>query len=364
MTPHMNAEDLTLPELSDERIREIENALFTQIARERTARRDTARTRGARRRRIWMGTAGAAAVIAVAAVIAPQALSGIGGASSGSSVAVEPQAPEYGAGDASADSDTSGGGVAAQQDGEAAEAGDREIVATASATVRVQDSAAAAQRIAEAATQAGGYVESMSVGGARLPSAQDPVVGREAEGADGVSAPAYQDAWITVRIPAERLTDSISALSKVGDVTASEVQQRDVTTEAVDLRARVEALTASVDRLTELVSKASSTADLISAEDALAERQAERDSLRQQLTVLETQVRLSSLTVTLTTPEPAVEADPAGFGDGFAAGWNGLVAMLNGIVVTLGFLLPWLVVLAVVVLIVWVARRARRRRAP
>ncbi len=58
-----------------------------------------------------------------------------------------------------------------------------------------------------------------------------------------------------------------------------------------------------------------------------------------------------------------VTADPAGFGDGLAAGWNGLVATLNGIVIAIGFLLPWLAVAAVAALIVWgVVRLVRGRR--
>jgi hypothetical protein len=59
-----------------------------------------------------------------------------------------------------------------------------------------------------------------------------------------------------------------------------------------------------------------------------------------------------------------VKADPAGFGDGLAAGWNALVATLNGIVIALGFLIPWIVVLAIAGAIVWaLVRLIRRRRA-
>ena len=100
-------------------------------------------------------------------------------------------------------------------------------------------------------------------------------------------------------------------------------------------------------------------------ETALADRQALLESYRQQLEDLEGRVATSSLTVTLVEPSEPVEADPAGFGDGLAAGWNGLVATLNGIVIGLGFLLPWLLVVAVVVAAVWlivIGRRARARR--
>jgi hypothetical protein len=66
--------------------------------------------------------------------------------------------------------------------------------------------------------------------------------------------------------------------------------------------------------------------------------------------------------VSLFEPSPAVEADPAGFGDGIAAGWNGLLATMNGFVLAFGFLLPWLAVIAVIAAIVWLIRRGVRRR--
>ncbi len=72
---------------------------------------------------------------------------------------------------------------------------------------------------------------------------------------------------------------------------------------------------------------------------------------------------MSTLSVTLTPVVEPVTADPAGFGDGLVAGWNGLVATLNGIVIAIGFLLPWLAVAAIAGLIVWaIVRWVRRRR--
>jgi Flp pilus assembly protein TadB len=178
--------------------------------------------------------------------------------------------------------------------------------------------------------------------------------------------PAPATAWITVRVPADALSEVVKGLSTLGTVTASQTDRRDVTTETLDLRARVSALETSVARLTDLMKQSTSTADLIAAESALSERQSELDSLRQQLTWTESQVAMSTLTVSLVEPSPAVTADPAGFGDGVAAGWNGLVATLNALVVAIGFLLPWLgvaaVIAALVVLIVRVRRGRHRRR--
>ncbi|MFX5574754.1 DUF4349 domain-containing protein, partial [Acinetobacter baumannii] len=82
----------------------------------------------------------------------------------------------------------------------------------------------------------------------------------------------------TVRVPATSLQSVMDGLSAVGDVTATSVNRSDVTEQTVDLRARVAAGEASVARLTQLMSQASSVSDLIAAESALADRQAQLDS--------------------------------------------------------------------------------------
>ena len=357
MKRDMNAADLTLPELTDARRDEIEATLFTRIAEERSLSAITAaheaeraRSRAVRRGRVWMGAAAAAAVVAVAAVIAPSL--GIG-AGSGSAITAEQATMMEGAGANAFDSKAMSGGSADAATGSTS----REVVASASASITADDTRAAIDEITASVTAAGGYVESVSLGGS-------PVVYDTTGGVSPIlpTDPIPQSAWITVRVPADALTDTIAGLAAAGEVTATQIDRRDVTTEAVDLRARVSSLEASVARLTELMGQATSTADLIAAESALSERQGELESLRQQLTWLDSQVAMSSLTVTITEPTPATTANPAGFGDGVGAGWNGLVATLNGLVVAVGFLLPWLGVLVVLALIVWGVRRVVRRR--
>lgn len=152
-------------------------------------------------------------------------------------------------------------------------------------------------------------------------------------------------------------------LGKTGDVLSSSTSKQDVTSAAIDLRARVDATRTSVERLTALMAQSGSVSELIEAEVALTDRQAQLESYEQQLAALEDQVAMSSLQVQLTRVAP-VAADPAGFGDGLSAGWNGLVASLNAVVIAIGFILPWLVVAGVIVLLVWGIRRiVRGRRA-
>ncbi|MFB7891383.1 DUF4349 domain-containing protein [Microbacterium sp. NPDC056044] len=364
-----------LPELSAERIDEIEDALFADIARERS--RQSARS--VRRGRLWIAGGAAAAVIAVAAVIAPSVgslVSTSGGTGEESAVAPVAPADSYSTNSSGADTresgpltvvpgagDTSGAEDAAGAAGAAA--ADRDIITTASATVTADDVGAATRAVANSAVAHDGYVESMSVGSN---GAVYPV--RPADGGivyDTMPSPYPTDgAWITVRVPADQLQSVVDELDDVGEVTATTLSRQDVTEQTVDLQARIDAAQASVDRLTELMGQAQSVADLIAAESALSERQATLESYQQQLEMLDDQVAMSTLSVTVVPEVEPVTADPAGFGDGLAAGWNGLVATLNGIVVALGFLLPWLAVAAVIAFLVWGAvrlvRNRRRRR--
>ncbi|MCG7416153.1 DUF4349 domain-containing protein [Microbacterium sp. ACRRU] len=345
----------TLPPLRDDRVDAIESAVFARIADERVTRRR-------RRRGVWTGIGAAAAVLVVAAVIGPALSTPTG--TSGSSIsgvseaggAVDPglgvDAPDEGLRDVSGQAlpEMSAGGAA---DSSTATPAGRDIIATGSSTIEVDDVRAAIDRVSDAAAAAGGYVESSQVGGG---GGVVPLDGAAPE------STTVSSGWITVRVPADALASVMDGLSEVGEVTATSVTRSDVTEQTVDLRARVAAGEASVARLTELMTQAGSVADLIAAESALAERQAQLDSDRQVLQSLESQVAMSSLSVQLNVRSETVVADPAGFGDGLVAGWNGLIATLNGVVIGLGFLLPWIAVAGVLLLIVWGVRRIVRAR--
>ena len=364
-TQHPTGAPVALPALSDERIDELEDALFADIARERSS----SQARRARRGRIWLAGGAAAAIVAVAAIIAPSVVPLVGGAGGGSAdYAVAPDAPvqtDRDAGGASEESAEDGSdlssepGAAVMGDDATAE---REIITTASAAVSVEDVTVAARAIGNSAVAHDGYVESMSIGtnGASYPV--DPETG---VAYDTMPHPYTPDgAWISIRVPSGELPAVIEELSDIGEVTSSSINRQDVTEQTVDLRARADAAQASVVRLIDLMAEATNVADLIAAEAALSERQALLESYQQQLEMLEDQVAMSSLTVTLSPVVETVEADPAGFADGLVAGWNGLVATLNGIVIALGFLIPWLAVVALAGLIVWgIVRAVRGRRA-
>jgi hypothetical protein len=141
------------------------------------------------------------------------------------------------------------------------------------------------------------------------------------------------------------------------------VSRSDVTSQTVDLDARISALQTSVGRLQALMDGAATTEALLSAEKALSERQEKLESLQSQRALLADQVELSTLSVHLEPFGVAPPGGPDGFLDGLATGWRALVSALSAAVIVLGVLLPWLAVAGLVAAAVLVPIRLARRRA-
>ena len=173
-------------------------------------------------------------------------------------------------------------------------------------------------------------------------------------------------ASLTLRVPADRLESVIEQVSALGTVTSRRSQTTDVTEQVVDLDARVASQQASVDRIRALLARAESIGDIASIESQLAQREGELNSLKNRLAALNGKVALSTLNVDIDGPGalPPPAADTPGFLAGIAAGWQTLVriAIVAGAVI--GFLVPYLPVIAVVAGIVWVVRRTVRRGNP
>jgi hypothetical protein len=341
-----------LPELTDAAVARIETAVFDDIAAERP-RQVPAAARDRSRRRRWLTGAGIAAAFVVGVLVTPPILTAVDGSSTSSAEGGDMLVTEEsrsGSADQGAPSSATDTAESAPMAGDVAVT-DREIIATASATVEVEDIADAADTIGALAESRGGYVESTEIG--------------RSAAADDTSAPVPADSgygWISIRVPSADLPAVIDELGESGEVLSSSISQQDVTSTAIDLRARVDATRASVQRLAELMSQTGTVAELIEAEVALTERQGQLESYEQQLASLEDQVAMSGLTVQLTRTAAATTADPAGFSDGLLAGWNGLVTSMNALVIAVGFILPWVALGGVVLLVIWLIRRARRTR--
>ena len=174
---------------------------------------------------------------------------------------------------------------------------------------------------------------------------------------------------ITAQIPAADLDAFIADVSALGTVTSINVNAQDVTTQVVDLDARIKALQTSIDRLTQLLAEASRIEDLLAIETQLSQRQAELDALTAQRTWLGDQVAMSTITVSLSPVTQIADVDAPGFLSGLQSGWSAFLSLIMVAVTAVGFFLPFLLVLALIaipvtIVIVRQARRHHPRTAP
>lgn len=226
----------------------------------------------------------------------------------------------------------------------------RDVVKTATMTVRVGNPSEAADQAAVIAESANGRVDRRT---------EDAGTGR-----------GRASTTIVLRVPVERLDGVVRELKELGTVQTAETTADDVTAQRVDLDARIKALQTSVDRLLAIMRDAEDPDSLIRAEGALSERQAELDSLRAQREQLGDQVAYSTVDVSFLADQiggPAPDQYNGFFGQ-VERGWDGLVGVVGDLVLLIGLLLPWLGVLVVAggVLygIIRVSRRRRREVAP
>lgn len=219
----------------------------------------------------------------------------------------------------------------------------RDIVKTASMSITTGNPAAVADKAVALAADAGGRVDSRS------------------EDAGSSSGRAHIS--LALRVPATKLEGTLDEFKKLGTVQTVEVRSDDVTSQRVDLDARIKALQTSVDRLLGIMRDAKDPEALIQAENALSQRQADLDSLRAQRTQLGDQIDYSTVNLDITAEQiggPAPQYQ--GFWGQVERGWHGLVSMASGAVMLFGLLLPWLAAVVIAaVIIVAVVRLARSR---
>jgi hypothetical protein len=172
---------------------------------------------------------------------------------------------------------------------------------------------------------------------------------------------------ITLRVPAENFSTLRNDTKGTGVVLREDVSTRDVTDQLVDLNARIENLARQRDRLRTLYDRANETEELLAIQAQLSDVQGEIERLEAQRESLRRQVSYSTLTVELREPEPgSLQIDPPAYHerplvDAFLSSVDGVIVLVQSAVVTVAYVLPYLVVLAVVAIPVWVWRRRQRR---
>jgi hypothetical protein len=246
------------------------------------------------------------------------------------------------------------------------DAADRQVITTANLTldvaVKSSNTTAAAdeQREEEAVGKAADNIRRLATGTGYVSAAQGKGTTQS----------------ITLRVPAAGYDNVITALAGIAPIVSRQESTEDVTSKMVDIGSRMQTMTASVNRVRALLSKADKIGDVISIESELSAREADLESLQRQQAALAGQTALSTITVVVqgsvtgVKPKVAPVAPPppaarSGFTGGLANGWDAVRHLGHAGLTVVGTLLPFVPVVAVLLLVgLYIRRRLRRDAAP
>lgn len=222
----------------------------------------------------------------------------------------------------------------------------RSLIYRAEITVKVENVEQSADALLGLATTAGGFVA----------SEKRQINSKRAH------------ATVTVRVPAKQFQATLEKIADLGTEQSRGSNVEDVTEAIVDLDTRIAAGKASVESVRKMFERAEKLQDVVLLEKELSQRQSELAALEAKKRRLDDLVALSTITVTLVGPNTEIEVeeepDPSFLG-GLKAGWKAFVAAVEVASAVLGFLLPFLLAIAIPVIgLIYFLRYRRNRPAP
>ena len=230
--------------------------------------------------------------------------------------------------------------------GQIAAVDDAKIIRTGTMSIEVSDVGAALRTARDAIVGLGGYVgASTTSNDGDRPSAQ-----------------------ITYRIPAAKWESALDLLSGLNGLTTKVVTEHteavEVTSQVIDLQARIANLRASETAFQGIAAKATKISDVLEVQGQLTQTRGEIETLTAQLKDLNDRAGYASLTVQYNVPVLAVEVaqkgwDPATVIDEASAS---MVSVLQGLATAgIWFVIVWLPILLIVGLVVVIAVAIGRR---
>ena len=218
------------------------------------------------------------------------------------------------------------------------------IIYTANLTLESKDYDTARAALDAALNDAGGYLESSS------------------EYSDVGSSRSVN---LTFRVPEENYQSFLDAVAQAGNVTYKSQQAEDVTTQYMDIEARLDSLKEQRARLQELKASADNLSDLLQIESSLSDVQYQLESYQSQLDWYSRQVECCTVYLSLEevqTYTPVEEGFGSRIQNALREGWSGFVETVQSAAVFLVGHWPFLVVGAVCGVIFYKARHPKHKK--
>ena len=323
-------------------------------------------------RRAWQNIAAVAAICVVAggsALLLSTGQIGIGGAKSSAAVSNEmsrsaggaatyamasaPQVASYALDstnsyDSSSAVLTSGQLESSTVDSAAAQstqsAQSAKIIYTANLTLESKDYDAARTALDDALSDADGYMESSN---------------------ESTYTGTSRSLSLTLRVPQENYESFLAAAAQAGNLVNKSEQAEDVTSQYMDIEARLANLTAQRTRLQELQASADNLSDLLEIESSLSDVQYQLESYQSQLDWYSNQVECCTVYISLDevqTYTPVDESFAARLQSALQDGWANFTSGVQNLAVLLVGCWPAIVIGAIGGVVIYRVRHPRKKR--
>jgi hypothetical protein len=172
-------------------------------------------------------------------------------------------------------------------------------------------------------------------------------------------------ATITYQIPSESFDDALARIRRLGTMQSINLTGQDVSSQYVDLQARLKVQEQQRDFYLSLLGQAKTTADLITIRNQLAPVLDQIERLKGQIGYLEHATTYATLSVMLREAAAGVQPanDSWGFQSSLLQAARLFVNTLNWVVIAIGAAGPFLLLGIPLFLLIW-RRRPRRAVAP
>ncbi len=235
---------------------------------------------------------------------------------------------------------------------------DRLVIRNTGVRVRVEDVAAAVVSIRGLATEFGASITMLQVS----TDDQTPVYDYATAGslADGEPLSGF----ITVKVPAEKLTQFTEKVSALGTVLQQSADESDVTQEHIDLKARLKNLESQEARLRDFFDAAKKVEEMLMIEQELGRVRGEIEAMQAQIAYLERQAAMATVTIQLVRPEPLIssEEERTGFREAVKDGLGAAADLIQyGVTILIAMSPLWIPAVVILGIVVFV-RRSRRRK--
>ncbi len=217
------------------------------------------------------------------------------------------------------------------------------IIYTASLSLESKDYDASRAALDEALADAGGYTESCD----------------ESSYTDST-----RSVSMTLRVPEENYESFLAAAAEAGNLTNRSEQAENVTTQYMDVAARLDNLETQRARLQELEAQAETLSDLLEIEASLSDVQYQLESWQRQLDWYDNQIESCTVYVYLSEVDvytPVQEGFLQRLGSAFGRGWTAFLNGAQNLLVGLVYAWPVVALVIIVGVVALIVRRKKHR---